>query len=115
MTIIEFYEKIGGDYNNIKSRLMDDNIIKKFVLKFMNENTYNELMSAVEENNIEETILASHKLKGVTANLSFDRLCGALTELLIQLRDEKRQEIDKTLVEQITRYYNEIIELIPKV
>ncbi len=112
MLINEFYEKIGGDYDNIKGRLCTDEIIKKFILKFPNERSYGELMAAVEANDLENALLAAHRMKGVVANLSFDKLLAVLTELLAWLRVENQDTINMELIEQIKEYYQNTISLI---
>ena len=38
MTLQECYVKIGGDYNDILHRFMNENMIHKFVLKFPQDN-----------------------------------------------------------------------------
>ncbi len=109
MTVNEFYERIGGDYQDIKNRLSNDAIIEKFLKKFLNETSYQEMLAAISKNSIEETIATSHKLKGVAANLSFTNLFRSLNQLLKLLREDKQETIDKEVVAQITEYYEEII------
>ncbi len=112
MLLKEFYEKIGGDYDNIKGRLGNDDIIKKFVLKFLNEKSYEELMVAAQANDVENSLLAAHKMKGVVANLSFDKILKVLTELLAWLRQENQDAVNMEMIEQIKEYYQEIISAI---
>ena len=38
MTLQECYVKIGGDYKDILHRLMNENMVRKFVLKFPQDN-----------------------------------------------------------------------------
>ena len=38
MTLQECYVKIGGDYNDILHRFMNENMVRKFVLKFPQDN-----------------------------------------------------------------------------
>ncbi len=112
MTLKEFYEKIDGDYDSVKGRLCNDEIIKKFVLKFLNEKSYEELMMAANANDVENALLAAHKMKGVVSNLSFDKLFGVLTELLGWLRQENQDTVNMELIEQVKEYYQETISLI---
>ncbi len=112
MTIEEFYEKIGGDYNNIVGRLCNDAIISKFVLKFTNEKSYDELMVAVEENDIQMAIAAAHKMKGVVANLSFNKMFVILNDILAWLREENQKTINMDMIEKLTAAYNETIQCI---
>ena len=85
MTIQECYHQLGGDYATLKARLPSDSLIKRFITKFLDDSSYSELCRALEEGQREEAFRAAHTLKGVCANLGFDRLMtsvSALTELL---------------------------------
>lgn len=37
MTIEECYKQLGGDYSNVLSRLSNDAIIRKFLVKFLSD------------------------------------------------------------------------------
>ena len=85
MTIQECYHQLGGNYATLKSRLPSDSLIKKFITMFLDDSSFSELCRALEEGQREEAFRAAHTLKGVCANLGFDRLrtsASALTELL---------------------------------
>ncbi len=112
MLLTEFYKNIEGDYENIKGRLRSDAIIEKFVKKFLDEKSYEEMMAAANANDVQETISTSHKLKGVTANLSFDKLCNILTELLVDLRKENQTEVNMELIEKAKECYEYTIQMI---
>lgn len=89
MDLKEMYDEIGGNYNEAKSRLMNDALIEKFVLKYEADGTFEELKQAVSENDIEKSFRAAHTLKGVAANLSFNELAKAASALTEQLRPLK--------------------------
>ncbi len=112
MQIQEFYEKIEGDYENIKGRLRSDDLIQRFVLKFLNEKSFEEMMVTAENNDVENTILTSHKLKGVVANLSFDKLFTLLTALLADLRQENQDTVNMELIQKIKEEYEYTIKMI---
>ena len=85
MTIVECYQQLGGNLENVKTRLPSDSLIKRFITKFLDDSSYSELCRALEEGQREEAFRAAHTLKGVCANLGFDQLensASALTELL---------------------------------
>ena len=46
MTVQEFYETTNGDYSEIISRLITEDRIKRFLLKFLNTEDFNELKKA---------------------------------------------------------------------
>ena len=85
MTIVECYQQLGGNLENAKTRLPSDSLIKRFIIKFLDDSSYSELCDALQKGQRDEAFRAAHTLKGVCANLGFDQLensASALTELL---------------------------------
>ncbi|MGN1095922.1 MAG: Hpt domain-containing protein [Eubacteriales bacterium] len=85
MTIEECYKKLGGSYSDIKMRLPSDKLIIKFITKFLNDDSFNNLCAGMQNGKRDEAFRAAHTLKGVCQNLGFDTLilsAGKLTELL---------------------------------
>ena len=119
MTIQECYQKLGGDYVQVEKRLPGIHLIRKFIAKFLDDGSYPELCRAMEQGQTEEAFRAAHTLKGVSANLGFDRLTassGELTELLrgrtdgipteaVPLLDMVRQDYELT-ADAIRAYLN---------
>lgn len=87
MTIQECYEAIGGNYEDVLRRLRSEALIRKFTLKFLEDQSYPLLKQALGDNNYEEAFRGAHTLKGVCQNLSFDRLYEVSSELTELLRD----------------------------
>lgn len=73
MTLQEFYDRIGGDYKATISRLPSEALIKKFVLKYPGDPSFNQLKDALAAQDWELAFRASHTLKGVAQNLGMDR------------------------------------------
>ena len=74
MTIQECYEAIGGNYEDVLGRLRSEALIRKFTLKFLEDQSYPQLKLALKNRNYEDAFRSAHTLKGVCQNLSFDRL-----------------------------------------
>ena len=74
MSIDEFYKIIGGNAENIIERLGNECFIKKFVVKFLNDPTFELLKNDVENKNLEKANFDAHTLKGVCAVLDFIKL-----------------------------------------
>ena len=74
MTIQECYEAIGGNYKDVLGRLQSEALIRRFTLKFLEDQSYLQLTQALENKNYEDAFRSAHTLKGVCQNLSFDRL-----------------------------------------
>ena len=119
MTIQECYQKLGGDYAQVEKRLPGIHLIRRFIAIFLDDGSYPELCRAMEQGQTEEVFRAAHTLKGVSANLGFDRLTassGELTELLrgrtdgiptetVPLLDMVRQDYELT-ADAIRAYLN---------
>ena len=85
MELKEVYEKIGGDYDDVVRRLMGEKLVRKFLLKFLDDKSYADLERTLSEGDYKEAFRAAHTLKGVCLNLGFTELykvSAELTELL---------------------------------
>ena len=85
MTLKECYQAMDASYDEVISRLRSERMLQKFALKFLNDGSYQLLISSMEEGNCEEAFRAAHTIKGVCQNLAFTHLAqssSALTEAL---------------------------------
>lgn len=86
MTLRECYDSIGSDFNATVSRMCGKgSMLAKFVMKFPDDPTYNDLVSAYESGDMVTAFRMAHTLKGVCLNLGLDKLresSAALTEAL---------------------------------
>jgi len=94
MTLQECYEKLGGSYAEVSSRLPSEKFIQKFVLKFLEDKTYGLLRESYEGENFEEAFRAAHTVKGMCQNLSFTTLGNSSSALTESLRGGKSPESD---------------------
>lgn len=62
MTLQECYVKIGGDYNDILHRFMNENMIHKFVLKFPQDNNMALFEESWAKKDYETAFRAMHTL-----------------------------------------------------
>ena len=72
MTIQECYEAIGGNYEEVLGRLQSEALIRRFTLKFLEDQSYLQLKQALENKNYEDAFRSAHTLKGVCQKLSFE-------------------------------------------
>ena len=85
MTLQECYAALDGDFAGVSGRLPSEKFIQKYVLKFLDDGSYELLLRSMEEENWEEAFRAAHTIKGVCQNLAFTHLAqssSALTEAL---------------------------------
>ena len=111
MELKEFYNKIDGDYEGTVSRLMKDELIKKFVIKFLNDKSYEELKSNLASSNMEDAFRNVHTLKGVASNLGMTKLYTVSSKLTEALRNKEYDGVD-VMFEAIEQEYNRTILLI---
>lgn len=109
MTIQECYEQIGGDYNEIMSRLRTEERIRKFAGMFLKEQSYDTLVQTLKDRNQEEAFRAAHTLKGVCQNLSFTALFKSSYDITEALREGDMEKADK-LLEKVTEDYQRTLE-----
>ena len=108
MTVQELYHVIGN-YEEVKSRLMSDRIVEKFIVRFPGDPSYEQLMDAWDQENGEMIFKAAHTLKGVCANLSISGLfeiADQITEAYRpgQEQTQSREEISDLMAELKLRY-----------
>ena len=85
MTLQDCYETLGGDYADVMTRLPGEKFVQKFVLKFLDDGSYDLLETSMAAGNVEDAFRAAHTIKGMCQNLGFTRLGESgsqLTELL---------------------------------
>ena len=85
MTIEQCYQQLHGDYAQVLQRLPSPALVERFIGKFLDDGSFNELSSAMAAGQTETAFRAAHTLKGVSANLGFEQLrqsASNLTELL---------------------------------
>lgn len=113
MTIREFYERTGGDYAGVMGRFENESRIRRFVGMFPEDQSYNCLEQALEDQKRKDAFLAAHTLKGVCLNLGFSRLhdsASAVTEAL------RREELTAAgaLMPALRDDYRALVETIQK-
>lgn len=70
----EAYEKIGADYTGACVRLMGEDMLSRFALKFLDDDSMDRLEAAMAAGDVKNAFMAAHTLKGVSQNLGFDNL-----------------------------------------
>lgn len=86
MTIKECYEAMGGDYEDVLKRLMNEARIQKFALMFKKDPSMSQLTQAMDAGDVETAFRAAHTLKGICANLGFKSLFEVSYEITEALR-----------------------------
>lgn len=111
MTLKECYAVIGGNYDDVVSRFHSEKIVKKFVLKFLNDSSYELLCNSMKDENYEEAFRAAHTIKGICQNLSITRLYEISGQLCEALRNGFTPEAP-ILVERTKAEYQQTLTAI---
>ena len=104
MTLRECYAALGGDYDDALGRLRSEKLVNKFVLRFLDDESYGLLCASMEAKNYAEAFRAAHTIKGICSNLSFTMLGRSSSELSAALRNGYTPEAD-ALTERVKEEY----------
>lgn len=94
---------IGGNYQEMLSRVLSEARVKRFALMFLSDDSYQQLEEALEDGRTEDAFRAAHTLKGVCLNLAFTSLREQAVEVTEALRGgdlEKGRELFPELREK---------------
>ena len=108
MTLKECYAALGGDYQGVMGRLPSEKFVQKFVLKFVNDGSYDLLLRSMEAEDYAEAFRAAHTIKGVCQNLDFTKLYKSSSALSEALRNGFSPEAP-ALAEQVKADYQQTI------
>lgn len=109
MTVKECYEKVGSDYQGILNRFGNEEMVERFALKFLQDDSFRTLEEQLQEGNVEGAFRAAHTLKGLCVNLGFDALYEVSSELTELLRAGSMEGYEP-LFEQVKQRYGELVE-----
>lgn len=113
MTLQDCYMALGGDYAEVAARLRSDRLVQKFVLKFLDDGSFDLLCRSLEEKQYEEAFRAAHTIKGVCQNLSFNRLLASSSRLTEALRSGCTTQAD-ALFQEVSADYQDTVSAILK-
>ena len=111
MNLKECYNSIGADYDDVIRRLMNERLVKKFVLKFLDDRSYEELHTELQAGHGEEAFRAAHTLKGVCQNLGFTSLYETAHEITEKLRGRQTDGCEE-LMDRVTEEYERTVAAI---
>ena len=97
MTIRECYGELGLDFDAVLSRLVNEKLVQKFALKFLDDPSFQNLKDALDSKDVETAFRAAHTLKGVCQNLSFTSLYEPSQTITEALRGGKKPGADEML------------------
>ena len=114
MNIQEFYDSIDENYENVSNRMMgNQKLVEKFVRKFLDDPTYEQIKEAVNKMDYDEILRTTHTMKGIASNLEFTRLQQKSAKAVDMIRAGQREEV-LPVISEIEKEYQKVIEQITK-
>lgn len=95
MTLQDCYAAFGGNYADVSARLHSDRLVQKFMLKYLDDQSFGLLCASMAEKDYEQAFRAAHTIKGICQNLSFTPLLNSSSELSDALRHGWTPEADQ--------------------
>lgn len=87
MQLNAFFASVGGDYEQVLTRLPSEDMIRRFLRKFPGDPSYRDLKAALEGEDMHAAFCGAHSLKGICANRGLDALAAAASDLTEALRN----------------------------
>lgn len=112
MTLQEFYESISGDYEGVRTRLIKDDRIIKYLKKFRDSEDYQNMIKGLEDGDYEIVFRMSHNLKGMSLNLGLTDL-QETSHALCEATRHGKPDIDiEPLVEAVKESYKKTLDAV---
>ena len=90
MTLREFYDKTGGDYDEVCERLGGPETVGLIVKMLVTDRHYERCRQALIEGDAESAFIAAHALKGICMNLDLRKIQEDASRLTDVLREGQR-------------------------
>lgn len=113
MTLEECYDAIGGNYSDVVNRFGKEQLVLKYIYKFLDDESYNLLVQSLDNKDFEEAFRMAHTLKGICQNLSLTRLYDSSSLLTEELRGKCGNNY-LFYFNKLKSDYEEIIKIIRK-
>lgn len=84
--IQDAYQQIGADYEDVLKRLMNEQLVARFLGKFLEDQSFTSLQQALSAGDAQAAFMAAHTLKGVCQNLGLSNLFAPVNQLTEALR-----------------------------
>ncbi len=109
MNVKEFYQSVGGNYEDVLERFGAESLIKKFLLKFLDDKSFSALEQKINSpfQDVQEKFKACHTLKGVCLNLGLDCLTKPIIELT-ELFRKGSTDREEPLFNEIKKQYETV-------
>lgn len=111
MNLKECYIKFGGDFDGVIGRLRREQLVEKFLYKFLDDKSFELFETAMSDKNFEEALRAVHTLKGICQNLSFTRLYESSSQITNALKAKDYSKAAE-MAPQLSEDYAQIVQAV---
>lgn len=102
----------GVDVDRVVKRFAGNSAMyEKFLMKFPEDENFEKAVEAFQNKNWNELETSVHTLKGVSGNLGFDRLYNVCSKIVLLLRENRQDELEKPFAEMKVAY-EEIVRVL---
>ena len=111
MKLKDCYMKFGGDFDGVMGRLRREQLVEKFLYKFLDDKSFSLFEEAMSAQDYDEALRAVHTLKGVCQNLSFTSLYESSSQITNALKAKNYREA-MDMAPQLSKDYYELIHAV---
>lgn len=111
MNLKECYVKLGGDFDEVMGRLPREQLIIKFLYKFLDDKSFELFESSMSNQNYDEALRAVHTLKGICQNLAFTRLYESSSQITATLKANDYHKAME-MAPQLSKDYYQVIHAV---
>ena len=104
MNVKQFYIDVKGNYDSALAIMMNDMFIARMLNKFMENNSYEDIVSLYEKKDYRAIFAAAHSFKGVTGNLAITPLYELASTITEATRNSDDANLDKEIADLKAAY-----------
>lgn len=114
LTMRECYELLGEDYDGVIQRLeCDEESVEPAIREFLYDEHFIAFIAAMNEHAVEKAFRAAHTMKGIAANLGFEKLRSVFSKITEYLRKGDFDSAQNLLV-PVGKEYIRIIRVLKR-
>lgn len=107
-------ENCGIDVAGALNRMMgNEDLFFRIMKKFLEDESYKNLMIKLEQKDYDEAFKCAHALKGITGNLGLDPIMDADVVIVEKLRNHNMEGIEED-AKRLTEVYQKIYAVLEK-
>ena len=111
---IFYYDSIDENYENVSNRMMgNQKLVEKFVRKFLDDPTYDQIKEAVAKMDYDEILRTTHTMKEIASNLEFTYLQQKSAKAVDMIRAGQQEEV-LPVIDEIEKEYQKVVDGIQK-